>query len=159
MQGMQGMLAVSGYTAVGFALGVAILVVVAALWMADVTIPGMQDVQLRLQAAVTKTATFNSTALDMGAAFAPGGGGLPVQGVVTVTALDTGDGNETYTFKLQESTDNSSFTDISPGVAVTDTGTVACKGFLSKRYVRLVATLAGTTPSVTYEAYLNRITL
>lgn len=137
-----------------------------ALWMAEPVTPTPQDEQLRLDAAAgaaatTQTASANSTALDMGAGFAPTGIGQPVAAVIQVTAADRADSNETYNFKLQESSDNSTFTDISPNVAVTVAGAVAtvgvylAKGLLSKRYVRLASTIAGTTPSVTFKAWLN----
>jgi hypothetical protein len=141
-------------------LAAGLLLLAATLGITDPTIPGIQDVQLRLQASVTKTASFNSTALDLGSGFAPKGGGQPMQGIVPVTALDTTSGDETYAFKLQESDDNSTFTDMTPAVSATAVSTVACKGFVTKRYVRLVLTAAGTTPSITYgDAFLNPITL
>lgn len=121
-------------------------------------IPTPQDENLLLQDTVTKTATFNSAGLDLGAGFAPGGLGMPVAGVVDVSAIDRGTGDETYTFKLQESDDNASFADCGVATAsLTATGVVACKGFLTKRYARLVLTAGGTTPSITYKAWLNTL--
>lgn len=126
-----------------------------ALGMAEPTVPGPQDEQLVLQATATQTASANSAALDMGSGYAPGGVGQPVAAVIQVTAIDRVTGDETYNFKLQESSDNSAWTDISPNVATTVVGVIVAKGILTKRYVRLATTLAGTTPSVTYKAYLN----
>jgi hypothetical protein len=148
-------------------LAAALLVAIAAaIWMAEPTIPGPQDEQLRLDgaagaAATTQTASTNSTALDMGSGFAPSGIGMPVAGLVNVTAADRAQSDETYNFKLQESSDNSAWTDICANVAVpvsgatATLGVVVCKGLLSKRYVRLVSTIAGTTPSVTFKAWLH----
>ena len=120
----------------------------------------MKDSQLSLQAAVTKTASFNSAVLDLGDGFAPGGGGMPVKGVVPVAAVDTTDTDETYSLKLEESSDNATFSAITPAVAVTAAGLYEAKGFLSQRYVRLVMTAAGTTPSITYgAAYLDPLTV
>lgn len=153
-----------GLTASGVLIFLAALV--GALWMAEPSVPGPQDEQLRLDAAAgaaatTQTASTNSAALDMGAGFAPGGLGQPVAGVIDFTAADRADSNETYTFKLQDSPDNSSFTDITPAVAIAVSGTTAplttivLKGFQSQRYVRLVSTIGGTTPSVTFKAWLR----
>ncbi len=132
--------------------------------MPDPTIIGPQDAQLLLQASVTKTSSFNSVSVDLGAGFAPAGGGKPVQAVVTYSAADFTTGDETYSFKLQDSADNSSFTDRSAAVAASvsaaaPSGSVVVGGFLQQRYVRLVATLGGTTPSITYAAYLQPNTL
>lgn len=117
-------------------------------------IPGPIDNQTRLESSATKTATFNGTALDLGSGFAPSNAGQRFSAVVKSSALDLTDLNETYTFKVQESSDNSAWTDASPAVAMTAAGTVAIPAFISKRYVRVVLTAGGTTPSVTYEAWL-----
>jgi len=122
--------------------------------MADPVIPTPQDAQLLLQDTTTKTANFNTPAVDLGAGFAPGGLGKPLAAVVQVTAMDTADGNESYSFTLQESPDNSSFTAI--GIGVTGAvGALPVRGWVTKRYVRLALTVGGTTPSVTFKAYLN----
>ena len=76
--------------------------------MADPIIPTPQDTRLLIQDTTTKTSTYNTPGLDLGAGFAPGGLGVPVGGVVQVTTIDTVDGNETYSFVLQESSDNAS---------------------------------------------------
>ena len=142
----------------------------AAIWMAEPSIPGPVDEQLRLDAAAgaaatTQTASANSTALDMGSGFAPGSLGMPVGGIVNVTAADRTSSDETYNFKLQESSDNSTFTDVCANVAVpvsgatATLGAVVCKGFITKRYVRLASTIAGTTPSVTFKAWLKPMAL
>ncbi len=128
--------------------------------MPEPTIIGPQDSQLLLQASVTKTTSFNSAGVDLGSGFAPGGGGKPVQAIVTYTAGDFTTGDETYSFKLQDSPDNSTFTDRSPAVvapvsASAPAGSIVIGAFVQQRYVRLVATLAGTTPSITYSAYLQ----
>ena len=122
--------------------------------MADPVIPTPQDAQLLLQDTTTKTANFNTPAVDFGAGFAPGGLGKPLAAVVQVTAMDTADGNESYSFTLQESPDNSAFTAI--GISVTGAvGALPVRGWVTKRYVRLALTVGGTTPSVTFKAYLN----
>lgn len=82
---------------------------------------------------------------------------------VYVSALDTASGNETYVLTLEVSDDSTFAT----GVAVKETITVTATGrYVRKgnneeggtiyRYARIKATLAGTTPSITYTAYLAR---
>ena len=123
--------------------------------MAEPIVPTPQDAQLLLQDSTTKTASYNTPSIDLGAGFSPGGLGRPVAAVVQVTALDTGDANETYTFTLQESSDNSIFTAAGAGATVTAAGAHAARGWATKRYVRLALTVAGTTPSITFKAFLN----
>jgi hypothetical protein len=123
--------------------------------------PGPLDEGLRLEAAATtKTASFIGTTKDMGVGFAPAGVGLPMAAVVDVAAGDRSSSDETYTFKLRESDDDSTYTDAGPTVTVTvagaalTTGVISVPGFISKRYVKLDLVEAGTTPSLTYEAWL-----
>jgi len=123
--------------------------------MSDPIIPTPQDEQLLIQDTLTRTASYNTAGLDLGAGYAPGGVGQPVAAVVHVTALDTADGNEAYSFVLQESADNATFAACGAGVSVDETGAVAVKGHVKRRYVRLALTVAGTTPSITFKAWLN----
>jgi hypothetical protein len=123
--------------------------------MSDPIIPTPQDTQLVLQDTVTKTASFTSAGKDLGSGYAPGGLGQPVAAVVNVTALDTADGNETYVFALHESDDNVSYAAAGATAEALAVGTVAVKARIKSRYVRLVLTAAGTTPSITYKAWLN----
>jgi hypothetical protein len=119
------------------------------------TLPTPQDTALLMQDTTTKTASFNTAGLDLGSGFAPGGLGKPVAAVVNVTAIDTSSGNETYSFTLEESSDNATFTAAGAAQAVTATGGFAVRGWLTKRYARLALTAGGTTPSVTFKAWLN----
>jgi hypothetical protein len=144
-------------------LAMVFLAAVLAPRMAEPAVVGPQDAGLALQASVTKTATFNSTGLDLGSGFAPPVGGMPMMGVVQFSAADFTTGDETYTFKLQDSPDNSTWTDrsaaVSSGVSASvSSGVLAVGGFIQQRYVRLVMTAAGTTPSITYQGYLNPFT-
>lgn len=123
--------------------------------MPDPIIPTPQDAQLLLQDTTTRTAAFNTSALDLGAGFAPGGVGQPVAAVLQVTALDLADLNETYTFTLQESADNVTFSAAGAATSIGATGAHAIRGWLTRRYVRLALAVGGTTPSVTFKAYLN----
>ena len=123
--------------------------------MAEPLIPTPQDGQLLLQDTTTKTASYNTPGLDLGAGFAPGSMGVPVAGVVAVTALDTADGNEIYSFTLQESSDNASFTAAGTATPVVGAGGHVVRGWATKRYVRLAVIISGTTPSITFKSYLN----
>jgi hypothetical protein len=123
--------------------------------MPDPIIPTPQDTKLLLQDTTTKTATFNTPGLDLGTGFAPGGLGLPVGGVVQITAVDVADGNESYTFALQESSDNVTFIPASVAIAAGSPGILPVRGRITKRFVRLALTIGGTTPSITFKAWLN----
>ena len=123
--------------------------------MAEPLIPTPQDAQLLLQDTTTKTIAYNTPGLDLGAGFAPGGAGVPVAAVVQVTALDTADGNEGYTFTLQESADNVSFVAAGGPTSVSAVGGHVVRGWATRRYVRLALAVTGTTPSITFKSYLN----
>lgn len=114
------------------------------------------DGSLVIQAEVTKTDSFDGAALDMGEGYQPGGLGQLLAAVVDVSDLDKAAGNETYSLKLQESADGvNNWADIGPAVAVTEMGTAVVKGIVTNRYLRLVLTAGGTTPSITYSAQIG----
>jgi len=80
--------------------------------------------------------------------------------VVTAGVIDLASGNETYTFTLEESDDNSTFAAVS-GVSLTITANAQTKfaritnlNTTRKRYLRAVLTAAGTTPSIAYSAHI-----
>ena len=123
--------------------------------MASPIIPTPQDAQLLMQDATTRTASFNTPGLDLGLGYAPGGLGQPVAAVINVTALDAADGNETYAFVLQESADNVTFAAVGTAATVSAVGVAVAKGRLTKRYVHLALTASGTSPSITFKAWLN----
>lgn len=118
-------------------------------------IPQPLDESLRLESSANKTANFNGTAFDQTAGFQPGGVGMPMAAVLNVTAIDFGNADETYSFVLEESDDNVTFVATGPAVAFTATGYKSVPGFVSKRYVRCRLAVGGTTPSITYEAWLS----
>lgn len=108
------------------------------------------DANLALQASTTKTASFNSAGVDLKV-------GTPRRGLkarVLVTAISGT--SPTADFKIQHSDDNSTYTDLAVCLQgqVTAAGAYAIPFETSKRYVRLVATIGGTTPSVTYQGDL-----
>ena len=131
---------------------------------------GVQDAQLTLHAApssqspappvvganaaVTLTANTNGPALDLGSQRAPGELGMPMAAVIQTTALNLTTGDETYTFTLQDSPDSSTWTTRGT-VGVTAVGSVAVGGLIKQEYVRLNLAVAGTSPSITYQAFLN----
>lgn len=93
---------------------------------------------------------------------ATNGAGVDTTGFesVTLEAVSGAQGGTSpvLTFKLQDSPDNTTWTDVAAGsvlgaaanlitVAATSTGTLGYLG--SQRYVRAVANLAGTTPTAT----------
>src|SRR5687767_2134474 len=109
------------------------------------TIPTPQDTRLLLQDTVTKTASFNSAAIDLGAGYAPGGPGQRVSALVAVVTRDTSGGDETYAFALQESADNATFAAIGATTTVAANGVTVVRGVVTTRYVRLALTAGGTT--------------
>jgi len=119
-------------------------------------IPGPYDADMLLEdaAGVTKTADYDGASLNLGAGYQPGGIGQPAAAVAQVSALDLTDTDETYTFTVEESDDNVTFTPAGPIVSVTATGALSVPAFISKRYVRLKLDVGGTTPSITYKAHL-----
>jgi hypothetical protein len=121
----------------------------------SLTLPTPQDAALLMQDTTTKTAAYQTPGLDLGEGFAPGGLGKPVAAVVHVAALDLSSANETYSLTLEESADDAAFIPAGAATAVTATGAVAVRGWLTKRYVRLSLAVGGTTPSVTFKAWLN----
>jgi hypothetical protein len=122
----------------------------------------------RLTAAITKTASFNTEWIDLGAGFAPGGLGKPAAGVVKIATADRADTNEAYTFTLQEAdadangaVDAATARAIGVGAVVpssidgTNAGIVLARGLITSRFVRLALVASGTTPSINYEAWLG----
>jgi len=118
-------------------------------------IPTPQDSELLLQDTVTKTANFNSAGLDLGSGYAPGGPGQRMTAVVAVVSIDVSDGSETYSFTLQQSDDNATFAACGTAVSTAATGVVLARGVVTQRYVRLALAAGGTSPSITYKAWLN----
>lgn len=113
-----------------------------------------------LQEAVTKTANFNSAAVDLKE-------GTPRRGLkarVRYSAAANASGSNTAGWKIQHSDDSSNWYDCAGGAAHDLTlSTTAQSGVFfipfgtGKRYVRLVLTVsgAGSSPTVTYGAELG----
>ena len=114
------------------------------------------DAKIQLQASVTKTATFNGTAVDLKSC-------SPLFGTILwariiYSAASTSAGAGAVTLRLTFSSDNSTFAGISE-VADTEItlSTTALSGEVfvplvtTKRYVRLeVSAISGTNATITY---------
>lgn len=113
----------------------------------------IRDSNLVLAASATITASANSTAVDLK--------GTPRRGLkaqINYSAATNASGSNSFTFSLEHSDDNSTFYAMSSGAAdIINLSTTAQAGEIfipfetSKRYVRLVSTLAGagSTPTIT----------
>lgn len=104
------------------------------------------DANLALQPSVTRTASGNGSGLDLKV-------GTPRRGLkarVIVTAVSGT--APTAAFKIQHSTDNVTYDDL--GVCHTPSVSAVGEYYIpfetSRRFVRLAATIGGTTPSVSY---------
>jgi hypothetical protein len=118
------------------------------------------DALLALQPAVTgKIATFNGTGLDLVT-------GTPRRGLkarVIYKNASTSAGAGSLTFRITESSDNSTFTGIYQTTEATVTlGTTAVSGEIfipfetSKRYVRLeLSAISGTSATVDYQGDIS----
>lgn len=116
--------------------------------------PGPLDDNLALYDEQTLADNTASTTIDLGSGFAPHPP-LPVQVVTQATAVKTTVGDEAYTFKIQEraaSTDD--WADTGVTITLTATGTHVWTFGASKRYVRLLPVISGTSPSITLSAHL-----
>lgn len=117
------------------------------------------DALVTLQASVTKTATFNSTGVDLK--------GTPRRGLwarVIYSAATNASGSNAVAWTIDHSDDNSSWNQLASGkendLALSTTaqsGEFYIPINTSKRYVRLTTTVsgAGSTPTVTYGAELS----
>lgn len=130
---------------------------------------GTIDAQLQLFAGGVVAASANEPALDLGSGYAPNGPGQPMTAVIPFTTIKLSAGNETYSFKIQDSPDGATnWVDRSAArlasddsIATTDgqSGEIALPCCTINEFVRLVITLGGTSPSITLGAcYLSPIT-
>jgi hypothetical protein len=112
---------------------------------------------------VALTASSNGSSYDFGSTARNIGIGERMRAVLqTLTVADATDGNETYSFALQVD-DNPSFSSPTTlGTITVPRGTAAgyraefqIEQLAWERYVRVVATLGGTTPSVTASIWLT----
>lgn len=120
----------------------------------------MYDANSVLQALVTKTATFSGAGYDLKV-------GTPRRGlklrILTSAFISSATAGTVFTYSVQDSTDNTTFTNLAYGPAITgDTAAGAAReDFIpietSKRYIRLVTTVSPSsgTPSISYYAELG----
>lgn len=125
---------------------------------------GNQTVNLNSLAVQNQTtaSAFNGTGVDIS----------QYEGDIAVTvSAPVASSADTIDFKVQESEDNSSFADVDSGTLVDANGdsatftqvtdavavfeTLYLKRGLLKRYVRVVATVAGTSPDVIFTGFLT----
>lgn len=130
---------------------------------------GQLDAQLELLGAATQAASTNGAALVLSSdafasQFAPGQGGVPALAIIFLTAVKLTAGNETYAFKIQDSPDGVNWFDRSPTTTValegmpndSGGGVFVLGAFIRNYQVRLVTTLGGTAPSITFNnCYLS----
>ena len=120
----------------------------------------MTDALNVLQSSTTITNSANSTAVDLNV----NEGTLHrVLWARILSTASNASSNQTITYKIQHSTDNSTFYDCASGAADVITTTTTATGYeifipfvTNKRYVRLVTTFSATTgtPTTTHEAYI-----
>jgi len=118
------------------------------------------DAKTAMQASATKTAAFDSTAIDLATRSPLFGNVLWAR--VIYSAANTSSGAGALTFEVQESADNSTFVKLTQTTeSVLTLSTTAQSGEIyipivtSKRYVRLSLTgVSGTGATVTYQADL-----
>lgn len=114
----------------------------------------MYDQNLELMAAQTLTETGDSEkVIDLGAGYAPQPY-RPLGLELNVTARDYTTENETYVVDVQESADGQSYVSTGLKLTITATGHLRKVVTSTKRYLKLVWTLGGTTPSITADAWL-----
>jgi len=101
-----------------------------------------------------RTSSANGTGVDTM-------GYVSAKAVISAGDIDLTTGDETYSFKIQDSADNSTFADVT-GLTTTVTADNDVKniridglGTTIRRYIRVVATLAGTTPSCPVSAVIE----
>lgn len=112
------------------------------------------DNLLALQASVTKTATFNSTGVQIN--------GTPRRGMVArvrYSAATNASGSNSVTYQIDVSDDNLTWYALAVAndqvinlSTTAQTGTIHIPFITNKKYVRLTATFAGagSTPTITY---------
>lgn len=126
--------------------------------LAPAVLPPIQIREHNLLSAIAaKTASFDSTGVDLGV-----GTGEEFASALVTTGVVSGT-TPTLDFVIQESDDNSTFTNVtltktSAAYAqiTATTNTQRIKFKRTKRYVRISVVIAGTTPSFTMGAVLLR---
>ena len=102
----------------------------------------MRDALLSLFASAARTASANGATLDTRSAIL-----FPLQAELVVTAASGT--SPTLDGKVQHSDDGSTWTDLAPMAQLTGVGRRIARITTSKRYLRGVVTIGGTSPSFT----------
>lgn len=104
----------------------------------------MYDALLQLQSLTTQTASTNSAGRNLVS-------GTPKRGLVARVNVTTVSGTApSLTPRIQHSDDNTTYTDLAVGSALTSAGTVDIPFITNKKYVRLATTISGTSPSFVF---------
>jgi UDP-N-acetylglucosamine acyltransferase len=118
---------------------------------------GSPDGQILLQDTTTCNGPHVTPGVDLGNGNNNGDGPAyhEISAVINVTDVQTSTSGETYNFALEESADNTSYSPAPGGVTmVTGPGVTAARATISKRFVRLALDAKGTSPSITFKAWL-----
>lgn len=112
-----------------------------------------KDNLLVLESGVTKTASFNSTGLNIP-------GGTPVEGLVATLRVTTASGTvPTCSAEIEASADNTTYANVgnfNEGADITAAGEYFCRFQTRQPYVRLATTIGGTSPSFVYSAHVGQ---
>jgi hypothetical protein len=122
---------------------------------------GPQDANWLLQASTTLTASGNGTAINPVPGFAPPGAGEPMVAVFETSAISGT--SPTFSVVIQDSPDGVTWTTRSAPLSITQAGpgvgTSVIGFFAQGQYFRYAMTIGGTSPSITFSAYISPFTL
>lgn len=107
----------------------------------------MRDTNFALKTAGALTTTTNGDTVDVGG----GDAARPLTYALVCTAASGT--SPTLDVKIQESADDSSWSDLAAFPQLTGVGVKRVTVFSDKRYRRVVSTIAGTTPSFNFSVY------
>jgi hypothetical protein len=119
------------------------------------------DGALELKASGTVTSTTSETGIEFACRKVE-----EFKAIVAVSAFDFTTTDETYVVKVEVSdVVGGTYTQIGESLTIVATGVyeIALSGTIAEQvdadaeFVRITATLGGTTPSLTYQAYLGRV--
>ena len=108
------------------------------------------DVLLVLEAGVTKTASFNSTGINVKS-------GTPASGLVARLLVTSVAGTApTIAPEIQDSADGTTYTQLArfSTQSITAAGEYFCRFQTKQPYVRLATTIGGTSPSFVYNSHV-----
>lgn len=118
------------------------------------------DLQLRLQSSTTAAVSGSGNVIKVNNKI---GRSDKAQLIISVEAIDYADGNENYIIILQQASDLAFTTNIeyvgalqlAPNQSYKHDQIAQQVGPITRDYIRVAWILAGTTPSITFSAYLG----